>query len=542
VTAGPWTAFEEQRPAGPHLRVWDGRDFQQLEWDDWRRGALRAAAGLRDIGVAPGDSVGCILTNTPDVCKGVVGVWLAGATVVSLPTLARGADLLTYAAQLRRSCALAETGTLLVEEQFAAPLREVMPELQIVTWEDLPSDRAAEPSSPGGGTAFVQFSSGSTQEPRGCALSGEAIDSQLDILAEGLRLDPVSDEGVSWLPLSHDMGFFGCLMLSFVKGMRLTVGTPQRFLRSPRTWWSDCADVGATITAAPNFALDLAARTAGSSPPRPCPMRKCVIGGERVEPRTLEAAVAALAPWGLSPEALLPAYGLAEAVLAVTMTPFAEAPRVLAVDAAALRDRRLVPLADGDEDGAEATHLVSAGRPLREVDLEIAGEGEVGEIYLRSPSLASGYLNNPDATRERFADGWLQTRDLGFLHDGMLYIHGRLDDMLNVAGRNIWARDVEAEIARQAPVRPGSCVLVDLVVDGDAKLVLVAEPKSGGAPEEIASVGRRVALETVGARLDQCVVLARGAMPKTPSGKVQRYRCREILQSIEDGATNHVVL
>lgn len=542
MTAGPWTAFEEQRPAGPHLRVWDGDGFRDLGWDDWRRGALRAAAGFRRLGVGPGDRVSCILTNCPEVCEGVLGVWLAGATVVSLPTLSRGADLATYARQLRRSCAVAGTETLLVEERFAGLLREALPELRIATWEKLPADRSPEPICPDGNVAFVQFSSGSTQEPRGCALSAAAIVRQLDILAEGLQLDPVYDEGMSWLPLSHDMGFFGCLMLSFVKGMRLTVGTPERFLRSPRTWWGDCAEVGATITAAPNFALDLAARAANGSEPRPCPMRKCVIGGERVEPQTLETAVAALEPWGLTPEALLPAYGLAEAVLAVTMTPLAEAPRILAVDGAALRDQRLVPVVEGGGNGTEVTRLVSAGRPLRGVDLEIAGEAGVGEIRLRSPSLAEGYLNDTGATQERFVDGWLQTRDVGFVHDGMLYVHGRLDDMLNVGGRNIWARDIEAEIARQAPVRPGSCVLVDQMVDGTARLVLVTEPKPGGSPEEIASVGRRVALETAGARLDRCVVLARGALPKTPSGKVQRYRCREILRGIENSAITHVIL
>lgn len=542
MTGGPWAALEEQRPAGTHLRVWDGQDFRGLEWDDWRRGALRAAAGLRRLGVEPGEHVGCILTNSPEICEGVVGVWLTGATIVSLPTLARGADLASYARQLRRSCAIARAEVLLVEEQFAAPLRESLPEFRILTWEELPADRLVEPCCPDGDIAFVQFSSGSTQEPRGCALSGLAIMRQLDILAEGLQLDPVHDEGMSWLPLSHDMGFFGCLMLSFVKGMRLAVGTPQRFLRSPRTWWGDCADLGATITAAPNFALDLAARAARGGAPRPCPMRKCVIGGERVEPRTLEEAVAALGPWGLSAEALLPAYGLAEAVLAVTMTPLAEAPRVLTVHASALRDRRLVPVADGAGRGVEVTRLVSAGRCLRGVDLKIAGEAGVGEICLRSPSLASGYIDDPEATQARFADGWLQTRDVGFVHDGMLYVHGRLDDMLNVGGRNVWARDVEAEISRQAPVRPGSCVLVDLVVGDGTSLVLVVEPKPGGSPDEIASVGRRVALEMAGVRLDQCVVLARGALPKTPSGKVQRYRCREILRGVEDSAITRVVL
>ena len=159
---------------------------------------------------------------------------------------------------------------------------EGLPGTRIASFESLIDSGTIEPELPGEDEViFIQYSSGSTSDPKGCLLTARAIQAQLDLLADGLSVDPSVDQGVMWLPLSHDMGLFGCLLLSFAKGMRLVVSTPERFLKSPATWLADCAEVQATITAVPNFALELAARAGRVSPPRRFPMRKCVIGGER---------------------------------------------------------------------------------------------------------------------------------------------------------------------------------------------------------------------------------------------------------------------
>jgi acyl-CoA synthetase (AMP-forming)/AMP-acid ligase II len=353
-------------------------------------------------------------------------------------------------------------------------------------------------------------------------LTTRAIERQLDILAEGLELDPARDQTVAWLPLSHDMGFFGCLMLSFAKGMRLAMSSPERFLRAPRTWFGDCARVQATMTVAPNFALDLAARAARRSPPPArFPMRTCILGGERIEATTLDAATAALGPYGLTPATLLPAYGLAEAVLAVTMARVPDPPTTLTLDGPSLA-RGVVCPPDGD-----ARRLVAAGRPLRGVSVRIDGEeGGVGEICIRTPSLASGYVDNPEETSARFVGGELRTRDLGFVRDDELYVVGRLDDMLCVAGRNVWARDIEAAISSCGAARPGSAALVDVA---GTRLVLLVEPPKGATDHEaVGCESSRVAVETAGLKPDECLVLPPGTLPKTPSGKIQRFRCRSI--------------
>ena len=521
----------------PHLSVWKDGSFEHLTWDEWRSQANRCASGARALGIQPQSLVPCVLTNSPAACVAVPGIWLAGGCVASLPTPARGMSLETYTGQLRSILDRLDADILLMERAYADALPpDVIPGVRIVAFESLLGSGHAHAEVPSSEQViFVQYSSGSTGEPRGCMLQARAIEAQLDILAEGLSLDPVNDQGVMWLPLSHDMGLFGCLMLSFVKGLRLVVSTPERFIKSPRTWLSDCADFQATITAAPNFALDLAARAARVSPPRHFPMRKCVIGGERIEPETLARATAALGASGLTATSLVPAYGLAEAVLAVTMTALDKEPQVVCADTAALLEGRF-ELRDNEtlsSDGTiphGVTRLVSNGSPLPAVNIAVHG-GTVGEIWVRSPALALGYINDPAATAARFQDGALHTRDLGFQHDGGLYVYGRSDDMINYAGRNIWARDIEAAITASLPVRPGACALIDVQDADGQRLVVIAEPATSVTDfTMLASGASRVAFESAGISVHECLVVRPGTVPKTPSGKIQRFRCRALTE------------
>jgi fatty-acyl-CoA synthase len=483
--------------------------------------------------VVPGEPVGCLLTNIFPVCAGAIGVWLAGGAVVSLPTPARGMAIEVYLAQLQGICDAMELRLLLAEENYAGLLREHGPDgVEVVSFESLDAAGPAPDEPPGpDDLAFVQYSSGSTSNPRGCMLTAGAIGAQLEMLAEAIDLDPERDWGVTWLPFSHDMGFFGTMMLDYAMGLGGRIGTPERFLRSPRTWFEDCAETQATMTVAPNFALELAARAAQVKAPEPFPMRNCILGGERIETSTLDRALEALGPSGLDGSSLAPAYGLAEAVLAVTLTPAGKAPRLLSVDADALADGRVEPL-DHDDGSPGAQTFVSCGPPLAGVELRTDGEGQQGEILISTPSLASGYAGDPQTTAEHFVDGELHTRDLGFVHDGELYVQGRLDDLLVVGGRNISALDVEARVAGTAPVRPGCAALVDVPRDGKVELVLLAEAKDDAPePERTAAAIRDAAISVAGVRVDECVILPKGTLPKTPSGKVQRYRCRDLLAS-----------
>lgn len=526
-----WEPYDGPDARGPRLHVRDGNGFRGVTHHEWNATALRVAGNLRRRGVGARTYVGCLLTNTFDVCAAVPGTWLAGGVVVSLPTLSRGLDPHAYGAQILRLCRLSGIELLLVEAQFLPVLTELMgPDtgVRVEAFESLTDGDPIEEADPprADDVIFVQFSSGSTTDPKGCALTARAIGRHMTMLAGALDID-ARDQGVSWLPLSHDMGLFGTLLMSWTSGMRLALSTPQRFLSAPKTWLKDMSEFGATMTVGPNFALALLARSARSSASlKPFPMRAWVVGGERVEWDTLERASAALAHLGVGMRAFNPAYGLAEATLAVTTVRPDEEPTVLEVPHDAL--------GVFGSDGAAPLRLASAGRPLAGVELEIAAPaGQVGEITVRSPSLADGYHHDPEQTARRFVDGGLRTGDLGLVDaSGALHVVGRVDDMIAVAGRKIHARDLENALDGDVGVRPGTCVLVDVRSGEGTRLIVLAEPAKGvtdypGIARRISEVARK----RLGVRLDECVIVAGGTIPKTPSGKVQRYRCRQLIEA-----------
>jgi acyl-CoA synthetase (AMP-forming)/AMP-acid ligase II len=213
----------------------------------------------------------------------VLGVWLSGATLLSLPLISRGMDAAGYVARLRRILHRAEPVALLCDQRFARLLEDAELGVPIAAFQALDHAQAADPVLlDADAPVFVQYTSGSTSEPRGCVLSARAIANQLALLEEALEIDREGDTGVVWLPLSHDMGLFGCLGLTYWTGHRLVLSTPERFLTQPGSWFEDCARYGATVSAAPNFALDVATRVASVRMPPPVPMRRLVVGGERV--------------------------------------------------------------------------------------------------------------------------------------------------------------------------------------------------------------------------------------------------------------------
>jgi fatty-acyl-CoA synthase len=529
-----WEAYEEPRDDGPQLWFHEGARFAPVTWDEWRRAAERAALGLRRLGIGRGDRVAAVLTNTFEVCAAVPGTWLAGATLLSLPTMRRGITPAEFVAQLRRLARDGEARLMLLEERYIELLGDGDLGVPVRSFEELAADGSLE-STPLADeeVAFVQYSSGSTSEPKGCMLSMGAISEQERMLADRIGVD-ASRHGAMWLPLSHDMGLFGAVLLAWTAGMRVAVTSPERFLRKPQTWMEDLVELDANIAVSPSFGLALAARRARVHPPSGSfPMRTVVIGGERIEWSALQDVAEVLGPHGMTLDAFTPAYGLAEATLSVTMKRLDHAPHYLTIDGHAAYEGELVPCGAADP---HARAVLACGVPMRGVSVRIDPPGGIGRICVRSPSVAEGYLGNPAATAERFVDGELITEDIGFLHDGELYPIGRTDDMIPLGGRNVFARDVEVEVERCDGVRPGCVALID-VPDGDLpRLVLMAELAADARePGALADEMATRTYGTCGARVSECVFVARSRLPKTPSGKIQRFRCRALLAS-DDGA------
>lgn len=538
-----WDPLYYPRRRQPLLHVWSGERYTSWSWDDWYGRALRFAAGLRRRGVQPDDRVACLLTNSPEACAAVLGTWLAGACLVSVPAMARGMGLEQYLGQIRRIIAQAEPNILVVAAELVQAFGQACSRISVVGFEELDTSTRIDPVLADSHQAvFVQYSSGSTREPRGCVLSAGAIARQLTMLEYALRVDATVDVGVAWLPLSHDMGLFGCLLLvPYWTGTEFALSTPQRFLMSPQSWFADCARFGATITAGPNFALELTARIASALPPDAIPMRRVVVGGERVDSRTLDRVCQALGPDRLARHALIPAYGLAEAVLAVTMTHLGEGPHIVGFESEALARGYTRPApSDGSTRQNGSVAVTSCGPPLPGNSVEIVGEADVGEVRVRSASLADGYLATSEAAAQRFTPDGLLTGDIGFVLDRNLFITGRLDDLITVAGRNVYKRDIETAIVAMGGIRPGNCALVE-VVGHEPKLVVVVEPVDNHpALSLLAERIAAAALESAGVRVAECVFLPRGAFPKTPSGKIQRFRCQELAADLTFTAAERI--
>lgn len=520
-----WDSLERSATTHADVHWWNGDGFGEESWMSVVARAREVAAGLRKRGIRPGACVACVLTNTSIVAATAFGAWLAGATVASLPLPSRGRDPDDYVSGLARICEQVGAEWLLVEARYMPLLPSRVGPARVDAYERLPASLPVPTEPPGpDDIAFIQYSSGSTAEPKGCLITTRAIESQLELLRDWLSLAS-RERGAMWLPFSHDMGFFGGLLLFWSNGLSGVVSAPERFIASPKTWLGDCASFQATLTVCPDFALQIAAR----HPPQPTErlrVRACLVGGERIHWDHLAAMRDLLTELGAAATALTPAYGLAEATLAVTLGRPDEEAKAKFVCMRRLLDGAVVG-AGPDEPGTVA--VVSVGHSLPNIEVTISGSEPVGEILVRSPSLAQGYVADGARTNATFADRHLRTGDIGFMEDGELYVIGRADDQLSVAGRNVLAREVEAKIAGVPGLRDGSCVLIDAYHE-----IVCACELEGSVPQDLGSVADELArrIRSVGGiAIAECVFFHRGRLPKTPSGKVQRFRCRDLVLS-----------
>jgi acyl-CoA synthetase (AMP-forming)/AMP-acid ligase II len=525
-----WPALLEVRRPDAGWHCWTGERFEWTTWQETIRSASCLATDLRAAGVRNGTPVGAVLTNTPLTVRGLLAIWIAGGTVASLPVPARGMGLEEYREQLRGLSLTLGAQLLMMDAQlephFAGALGDGV---EVRAWESLRERAPMRPDPPAiDDVAFIQYSSGSTSMPKGCMLTPRAIAAQLEIIATSTGSTPGEEVVVSWLPLSHDMGMFGCLLFPLAFDFDLALSTPERFTRAPRTWFGDFATFRGTMGAGTNTALAAATRmSSGDSLGSLESVRVIVIGAERIDWGTLQAAIEKFRPYDLKPAALMPAYGLAEATLIVTTNGVLQDASTVAVDTAALADGDVVM---ADPSAPTATTILAVGRPAEGVVVTLTRDGRLAEIEVTSPSLSAGYFGDHERTAQRFGNGVLRTGDLGFMRDGQLYVVGRMDDMISVAGRNIYAREIEAAVDLLPTVRSGCSTIVDIPDGASSRLVMLMELRDGdGDYEQITSTVARIAMSKAGVGLGECVFMPKGGLPKTPSGKIQRFRCRQML-------------
>ena len=430
--------------------------------------ALAVAAGLVERGCGAGDAVAVMLPTGSEFFAAFYGALYAGCVPVPLYPPARLAQLEDH---LQRSAAIlrnAEARLLITVNQakpFAQLLRAHCETLQgITTVADLAVARGqvARPAISAASTAFLQYTSGSTGNPKGVVLSHANLLANVRAMWRASRVSS-ADTFVSWLPLYHDMGLIGACIGSLVVGYRLVLMSPLEFLAKPSRWlWAIHRHRG-TLSAAPNFAYELCANKVADADLEGLDLgswRLAFNGAEPVSTDTLERFASRFARYGFRREAMFTVFGLAEGVLGVTFPPLERGPLIDCVDRAALmRDGLAKPARAGD---ANALRVVSCGVPLpgHEVRVVDAAAHELperaqGRVQFRGPSATHGYYRNPAANAALFAGDWLNTGDLGYFAAGELYLTGREKDLIIRRGVNIHPAELEAAVANLPGVRKG---------------------------------------------------------------------------------------
>ncbi|MBC6447485.1 fatty acyl-AMP ligase [Actinokineospora xionganensis] len=505
--------------------------------------AARSAAILAEHGVGPGDRILICLPAGWPFAAAFFGAQVCGAAPasVALPTTfgatagfdgqlkelvgyLRPAAIVTTAAMIEAAGELADTvlidGDALVARAAAA---QVAPHPV-----HLPGP---------GDLAFIQLTSGSTGAPKGVMVSHGNLITHLEqlALATGWSAEDVS---VSWLPLYHDMGLVAGLMLPIYTGGGGVVMPPTRFLRAPAEWLHLMSHFRGTTAAAPNFAYGYLADRVKDEHLKGVDLsswRMVFCGAEPINPATIARFTDRFTKWGLRPNVVVPCYGMAEAVLGITMTPPAEPMRYDTIDRqAAVADARVV---DVEADSPHALRVVDCGAPVVGTDLRIVddqgtelGEGRIGHIQFRGPSRTVGYFDLPRATAEALdGPGWWKTGDVGYLRDGSLRITGRAKDLVIIRGANYFPSDFEQAAETVHGVRLGGVVAVGyLAEDGDSEeLHLVVETELEAEHHDTlrASIRSAVSART-GVPPIAIHMVPRRSIPKTTSGKVQRSLTR----------------
>ena len=505
-------------------------------WRQVHERARQVAGGLAAAGVGHGDAVAVLAGEPVEIAPTAQGIWMRGGSLTMLHQPTPRTDLQRWAEETTAVINMIEARAVVVSDPFmaAAPLL-VQLGMPVLTIEQLLDSPAVDPvETDDDDVALLQLTSGSTGFPKAVRISHRNVVSNAEAMFVGANVDPESDVIVSWLPCFHDMGMTGYLTVPMYFGVELVKVTPMDFLRDTLLWAKLIDKYRGTMTAAPNFAYTMFAKRLRRQA-RPgqfdlSTLRWALSGAEQVEPADVEDMCEAGAPFGLRPEAIVPAYGMAETTVAVSFTECGRGLMVDEVDADLLAMlHRAVPASRG-----KTRRLASVGRPLKGLEARIIDQdGDVlpargvGVIQVRGEPVTLGYTTTAGFIAAQDQEGWYDTGDLGyFTETGNVVVCGRVKDVIIMAGRNIYPTDIERAASRVQGVRPGCAVAVRLHAGHPRETFAVAvESNVWEDAAEVRRVERQVAHEVVAevdVRPRNVVVLEPGMIPKTPSGKLRR--------------------
>ena len=512
-----------------------------------RDSAAEIAAGLLERGLQPGQSVALMLPTGRDYFRCFFGVLLAGGVPVPIYPPARPSQIEDH---LRRHAGILSNAlaAMLITVPEAKPVARLL-KAQVETLHAVvTADELSQPGRPAPGyalqagqIALLQYTSGSTANPKGVALTHANLLANIRAMGQAAQVDS-TDVFVSWLPLYHDMGLIGAWLGSLYYAFPLVVMSPLTFLARPERWLWAIHRYRGTLSASPNFGYELCLRRIPDEALGGLDLsgwRMAFNGAEPVSPDTLANFAQRFGRCGLRPEALAPVYGLAECSVGLAFPPPGRRPLVDRISRERFaRSGRAEPA--GSEE-ADALRFVACGRPLPGHQIRVVdatgrevGERVEGRLEFKGPSATAGYFRNPEQNRRMFHDDWLDSGDYAYFAAGDVYLTGRAKDIVIRAGRNIYPHELEEAVGNLPGVRKG-CVAVfgsPDPVSGTERLVVMAETRETDSSrrEELRSRVNSLTLDILGTPADDIVLAPLHGVLKTSSGKIRRAACRELYE------------
>ena len=544
-----------ESPDRLHIRLYNddcerGGAGETITHAQLQDGAKRVAAGLVDLGINPGDAVALMLLTERDYFFAFFGILYAGAIPVPIYPPARVSQLGDHIRRHFGILANCRARVLITTEEtrnVATLLKGGVETIRAVTTvADLSRDTATVPLPmiSAGDIAFIQYTSGSTGQPKGVVLTHANL--LANIRAMGRALQVTSDDVfVSWLPLYHDMGLIAAWFGSLYHGVELVIMSPLRFLARPERWLFAIQRFGGTITASPNFGFEFCVKRISDEKLEGLDLsslRAVANGAEPVSPQTIERFAERFTPYGFKRTAMMPVYGLAESSVGLAFPPLGRGPRIELIQREIFSaSDHAIPASDDPEQQDTALKFVSCGRALPGHEMRVVDaashelpERHEGRLQFRGPSATMGYLHNPEQTAKLMDGDWLDSDDMAYMADGEVFITGRAKDIIIRAGRNIYPQELEDAAGEIEGVRKG-CVAVFASSDpasGTERLVVLAETR---LMDEQSRTRIRRAIENLSIDLtnqppDVVLLAPPGTVLKTSSGKIRRAASREVFE------------
>jgi 1-acyl-sn-glycerol-3-phosphate acyltransferase len=517
-----------------------------LSYGELAKQSRGVAAGLVERDIVPGDRVALMLPTGLDFFTTFFGVLYAGGIPVPIYPPMQRSQIEDYArrqAGILRNAGVRLLITVPEGIRLGAVLKGLVPSLSSIENAMTLSGHSADIPLPrlrdGSATALIQYTSGSTGDPKGVVLSHANLLANIRGIGRAVAASS-ADIFVSWLPLYHDMGLIGAWLGCLYYGAPLYAMSPLAFLARPQSWLWAIHRFRGTISAAPNFAFELCLSKINESDIKGLDLSSLRFVGNGAEPvcvDTLRRFIDRFAACGFRSGAMAPVYGLAENAVAVTLPPPGRPPIIDRVNRAALSTHGIAEPARPDD--ANAIELAACGQPIPDHEIRIVdemgrelGERREGRLEFRGPSATPGYFQNPAKTRELFRDGWLDTGDRAYIAGGNLFVTGRIKDIIIRAGQHIAPHEIEEAVGGVTGLRKNGIAAFGVTdpASGTERVVVLAEAdeKNPCAQAALKIRAQEAAIHIVGGPPDEVVLVAPGTVPKTASGKIRRAAARDL--------------